>query len=755
MGNAKIVAVSTLVCALVILSHAAMAACGGSLSGSVVTYTTTQSINLHSLGTTDWAAFGYPTNATSIERNSSGGSAISALTNVGSGTPGNYNNTSAYPPTWLSSWTSGTPDATISNEGYLVYVIAPMSNGMAFTVPADTTSRTVTVYVSLTSDASHTTQGKLTATLSDGSAVPYSDTTMTIVNGSANLLGAYTITYAAASAPGSGTTLTVAFTNNSSTVGQNVQIYAATLVTNSSVPTINTPPSVAGDPVIGTAVTATDATWNGTVTSHSYQWMSCSYAVCANATGSGAMTLTYTPVTADLDKSLEIITTVNGTSLPSASAGTPGVLTPNAFYISPTGNDTTGFGTLAAPWQSFSKAQTAMQGSSGTKELTYVRGGNYAPTSIANCQGQGHTCGISMGSADNGETFSYYPPDGYNSAIITGGSTAYGNGLWDVFLINSASNITINGLTIKNFQFGGVHSPGGSSGLIVENNAIFNGFVTTQANNAAGFTCYGCASTLVSHNVVYNMAAGGINFGQANGNISNSTVIGNALYNICTGFNDCGAIYFVNQNATIATALTVINNFIRDGSVNATLGSGYGSGIYLDDCVSNVTIYGNVITGNNGSNTIHIHGGSSDVFTGNIVDLVGNAQYIMRFQVSTYMSCSAGTMSGNQFENNVVNGEGGGGGYNLNGGSPVNSPTITHNDYWNYAGSAISHSGSYTDASPSSQDPAFSTSTWLYPMSGSSAVLSAPVSFPPIVGQWGPPGYVIPNTGTEPSYIAL
>jgi hypothetical protein len=179
------------------------------------------------------------------------------------------------------------------------------------------------------------------------------------------------------------------------------------------------------------------------------------------------------------------------------------------------------------------------------------------------------------------------------------------------------------------------------------------------------------------------MAAGGIEFGQANGDISGAVVTGNVLYNTATVYNDSGAIYFVNQNTPLATNITVTNNFVRDGNTSATLGSGLGSGIYLDDCVSNVTATGNIVTGNNGSNTIHIHGGNNNVFTGNIVDLVTNAQNTLRTQTTSVGQCSK-AMTGNEFENNVVISGGGGAGYNLAG-----APTITNNDYYNYAGSAI------------------------------------------------------------------
>jgi hypothetical protein len=198
----------------------------GSISGSVATFTTAQNINLTTQGPTDWAMFGYTANAASVNRKATGGSQISALTQVGAFTLLNYNGGAG--AVWLSSCNTGdgTPTATVTNEGYAVYASNTAGNGMSFTVPAGLTPHTLYVYVVISSDATHTTQGKLTATLSDASAPAYSDTTLILVNGSGNLLGAYTITYSAASA---GQLLTVTWVNNVSVAAANVQIFAAAL----------------------------------------------------------------------------------------------------------------------------------------------------------------------------------------------------------------------------------------------------------------------------------------------------------------------------------------------------------------------------------------------------------------------------------------------------------------------------------------------------------------------------------------------
>jgi hypothetical protein len=316
---------------------------------------------------------------------------------------------------------------------------------------------------------------------------------------------------------------------------------------------------------------------------------------------------------------------------------------------------------------------------------------------------------------------------------------------------DSTNNVTINGLSLHNFQYAGVASLGGAGGLVVENNLIFNGYYSGgPASNAAGITCYGCANSRISHNVIHDIADFGVSFGNVNGNISGLLITGNVLYNTCTAVSDCGSIYVQDTSAT-ATNLQIIDNFVRDGNAFATLTSsgGYGSGVYLDDCTSNATVSGNVLTGRNGANTSHIHGGNGDTFHRNMVDLTSYAQAIIAFQTSSEPGCSAGTMAGNEYQNNVVIGGGSGGGYYVLSGSPADSPAITNNDYYNYAGSPISSGGNYADSNPSGQNPQISG---CYIVSGSSPVLGSPVNFSILVAGWGPPGYVIPNSGTLPSY---
>jgi hypothetical protein len=421
-----------------------------------------------------------------------------------------------------------------------------------------------------------------------------------------------------------------------------------------------------------------------------------------------------------------------------------GVTIVPAFYVSTTGNDGQP-GTLLKPFATLAAAQSAMQASS-TLKTTYIRAGSYTLPTL-DCGGP--TCGLNLTTADDGETWSYYPPDGVDSADFTGGSTDGGNGLITAINIG-ANHVTINGLSIHNFRYAGIGSGGGTGALTVENCLIYDGYSVNGDQDPGGISCYGCNNTKISHNVIHDIGQFGISMVNVNGDISNLLVTGNVLYNTCTGIDSCGALTVDDSMAT-ATNIRLTNNYIHDGNTFATPGSGRGSALYAADCVSNVTASGNVFTGRNGANTILVQGGSNLHLLGNLTDLSTYQASIAAFQTWTAPGCSSGTMSGNEYENSIIIGEGGGGNYPLVGGSPVNTPTIKDNAYYSYdGGTAIGFgTGAYADSDPVGEDPQISG--WRYDIACRSPVFDSPVVFTALVGGWGPPGYMLPETGTAPS----
>ncbi len=171
------------------------------------------------------------------------------------------------------------------------------------------------------------------------------------------------------------------------------------------------------------------------------------------------------------------------------------------------------------------------------------------------------------------------------------------------------------------------------------------------------------------------------------------------------------------------------------------------TGIYLDDGMSNATVSGNVVTGIK-SQCFVIHGGNDNTYTDNLCDL-GTSQYqrIMTYQWDSIML----QMTGNSVENNIIvaGSTAPGTGYS-DSGTPT-PPTIKNNAYYNYVGTTVDSSGSNgSDANPTYENPGLSC--WDPTIATSSPVFAAPVSFKKLVGGWGPPGFVLPQTGTPPSW---
>ncbi len=90
-----------------------------------------------------------------------------------------------------------------------------------------------------------------------------------------------------------------------------------------------------------------------------------------------------------------------------------------SYFVSPTGNDITGTGTLAAPFATLARAQTAMR--AGSVKVTQIESGTYYLTSP-----------LALTSADNGETWE--AAQGATPVISGGvkvtGWTSAGNGIW-------------------------------------------------------------------------------------------------------------------------------------------------------------------------------------------------------------------------------------------------------------------------------------------------------------------------------------
>jgi hypothetical protein len=244
----------------------------GTIAGSVSPIDTGSNVDLTVLGKSDWVHWGLYTSS-SINRKGNVPSQLSDFTTFGAD-PGAVVPAYQYADNFNGyTWEDGSPVVSVTDTTTGVYCIQdypwiplfpPTGFGFRFTAPADTTWRTLQVFV-----GAYAAVGKLQATLSDGGP-SYTDTSLTnIANGPGVV---YTLNYKADS-PGQTLTIdwTLAARAGTDTDKANVTLQAAALsVTNANNPpwvTLTDPPpqsEFAAPATITLAASAQD--FDGTVT---------------------------------------------------------------------------------------------------------------------------------------------------------------------------------------------------------------------------------------------------------------------------------------------------------------------------------------------------------------------------------------------------------------------------------------------------------------------------------------------------------
>jgi hypothetical protein len=195
------------------------------LTGTFTPVPTGSNVNLTALGALDWVHWGLYTD-TSLNRKAGVTPWITDFTELSPGGSNAFVFVYQYADNYNGySWSDGVPEveATDTPTGVWAYGLPNLGTGFEFTVPADTTVRTLKVFVGVFSG-----RGAFTASLSDGSAPTYTNSQLSnLANGPGAV---YTLQYAAASA---GQTLRIRWTllqaAGPSAPQANVTLQAATL----------------------------------------------------------------------------------------------------------------------------------------------------------------------------------------------------------------------------------------------------------------------------------------------------------------------------------------------------------------------------------------------------------------------------------------------------------------------------------------------------------------------------------------------
>jgi hypothetical protein len=408
------------------------------------------------------------------------------------------------------------------------------------------------------------------------------------------------------------------------------------------------------------------------------------------------------------------------------------------FFVSPTGSDSNP-GTLAAPFATLQRAQQAMENSS--IKATYVEGGTYHLSS-----------GLVLTGADNGETWQYYPPNGVDSAVLDGG-----NQVARMIQVD-ADNITINGLKIENFTNDGIYHDNGSTNI--HNLTVINcdvGFNTAKGTwQAVGIGANGIDGAVIENNYIHDLQAEGIDFNayQSGLVIDHLLISGNVVLRTGQGMNDVGAIYTEDPNFVPSTSIVITNNYVKDNGSSTDAHD-----IYLDLGSNHVTVSGNVLGEPNpnsgGSTGMFLSDGWANTFTDNIFDLGSSAHMLSGFfwyETPAGFPINSLSVTDNIIISDFSGAATSGVAFLEQNDGTASHYTIANNLYFNYAGGQTQTNGSIAgDSSPIQANPLLSG--WNYQLAANSPALGGAMNFKPIVGGWGPAGFVIAQTGTTPSDV--
>ncbi len=204
----------------------------------------------------------------------------------------------------------------------------------------------------------------------------------------------------------------------------------------------------------------------------------------------------------------------------------------------------------------------------------------------------------------------------------------------------NVSNLTLTNLDITNAGEDGLAITGTGKNLLLDGNTLLdannNGIqlstyqnVTLQRNSLrhvgavtgrgksgdgqyVGLQSTANANVLIQNNVIDSVGYNGITFS------NNTTIRQNVISNYCICKVDGGGIYAWNGNKASMNNINIISNIIfASPDVRGKYAyQDYSIGIFLDDCVENVTIQNNTIFGNTQWG-VFLHGTPNIVFTDN------------------------------------------------------------------------------------------------------------------------------------------
>lgn len=279
------------------------------------------------------------------------------------------------------------------------------------------------------------------------------------------------------------------------------------------------------------------------------------------------------------------------------------------YYVSSSGSDASGDGSVALPWATFTKGVNAL----GAGDSLMIRGGTYAQRLQLSSKTGTLAHPISIKNY-NGEVVVL---DGGTLTVPNSGSR---EGLLE---ITNCNYVQLEGITVSNYKTSingrvpvGIAIEGSGSGVSVKGCTVTEIWQSSGNGNANGFgiSVYGTATTpidglILEGNTVHNLRTGQSESVVINGNVTNFLVTKNHLYNC----NNIG-IDFIGYEGSAPSAVdrardgVCSENLVHD--IDSAFNPGYGgdftsgggdqsaAGIYVDGG-TNIIIERNEVYGCN------------------------------------------------------------------------------------------------------------------------------------------------------------
>ena len=292
-----------------------------------------------------------------------------------------------------------------------------------------------------------------------------------------------------------------------------------------------------------------------------------------------------------------------------------------------------------------------------------------------------------------------------SAEIVVTGNTF--NNTDDAVLLDNSNSANISSNIMTNSTDSAVEAKNDSFSASISNNIIDG---TGASGTAGAIWLHGANKASISHNQITDSAGAGISLSDFEGTTAtqnnNAQIFDNYLNDVDMRSEDSGAIYILGRSQNLTDDF-VTQNYIGTTGIADDTNNPHAVGIYLDDNASGVTVSENIVQATAVmTDPWEIHGGSNNIFSGNIFDLGTGETDFGLFQsdaadqqpLGSFHQLQSDSITGNIYVTESKTPHNPGFADLIDPGVSSNSitpPTITisGNDFWAFSGAILNVAG--------------------------------------------------------------